>query len=98
MNSSQKIRELERALSEEKDKISKCSHEWSEPFYNPETVSESYGYKMVKMGSDVWGEPEGYHDVIKQRWTRECKKCGFQQHTHEQKAIIEKYVPNFKEK
>lgn len=72
-----------------------CQHVFDKSFYNPFTTKEPYGYRTVGMGSDVWTEPEGYRDVEKPRWTRTCKKCGFEQHTDKKKSIIIKEEPDF---
>ena len=89
------IKRLQEQIEAEKRKISNCKHEFDKAFYNAETVREPYGYRMVGQGSDVWHEPEGYRDVKKDRWTRKCKVCGFEQHTHIQKAIVSGYEPSF---
>ena len=70
-----------------------CSHEWDEVKYDPEIKKEPYGCKTVKYGSDIFTEPEGYHDVEHKRWSRTCKKCGKVEYTKEQVAV--KYVPKF---
>lgn len=93
MNS--KIKELQDQIRLEEAKIQNCKHTFADPFYNPETVRESYGYKVVGQGSDVWTEPEGYHDVKKDRWTRICTICGHEQHTNKQEPIISGHQPKF---
>ena len=93
MNS--KIEELSRQIESEKAKIRSCNHDFSEPKYDPETVTEEYGYRMVAMGSDVWHEPEGYRQVQKPRWSRECKNCGFVQFTYQQESVVVKTQPKF---
>jgi hypothetical protein len=89
------IKRLQKQIESEKRKIANCKHDFDKSFYNSETVREPYGYKMVAQGSDVWGEPQGYHDVKKDRWTRKCKVCGFEQHTYSQKPIVSGYEPSF---
>lgn len=79
------IKKLQEQIKTEERRIQNCNHDWDKSFYNPETVREPYGYKMVAQGSDIWGEPEGYHDVKKDRWTRKCNVCGVEQHTYKQK-------------
>lgn len=90
-----KIKELQKQISEEQDKIRKCKHIFDKVFYNPETVRKPYGYKTVAQGSDVWMEPQGYHDVEESRWTRICKICGYEQHTNKQEPIIVGTEPKF---
>lgn len=90
-----KIEELKRQIANEQSKINNCEHVFDDGFYNPYEVSESYGSKLITHGSDYWYEPEGYRKVKKDRWTRVCKKCGFEQHTEKQKPIIKEYKPDF---
>ena len=90
-----KIKMLQDQIEAEKKKIANCKHEFDKSFYNPETVKEPYGSEMVTQGSDVWYEPTGYHNVKKDRWTRKCKLCGYEQHTDKQKPIITGYEPSF---
>lgn len=90
-----KIRALQAQISEEEEKIRKCPHDFGEAYFNPETVREPHGYKMITQGSDVWGEPEGYHDVQKDRWTRKCNICGVEQHTNKTEPIVTGSKPKF---
>jgi len=90
-----RIRKLQEEIDAEQRKISRCSHNFCDPYYNPETVREPYGFKLVGQGSDVWHEPEGYHDVKKDRWTRVCKTCGKEEHTNKRKPVITNYTPDF---
>lgn len=92
----EKIRKLLQEVEAQKEIMDKCKHSFNYPFYNPENSMEAYGTKMVAMGSDVWWEPEGYRQVQKDRWTRVCSKCGFEQHTDKQKPIITGQEPDFK--
>ena len=86
-------REYESKLSALKAEQSNCRHEWNEIKYDPEIKSEPYGHKTIGHGSDIWLEPEGYHDVKHDRWSRTCKKCGKIEYTKEQVAV--KYEPKF---
>ena len=90
-----RIKELQAEIERERRKIASCKHEYGKPFYNPEKVKEAYGYKPVAHGSDVWGEPEGYRDVDKPRWTRVCIHCGNEDHTDKQKAVVVGHEPDF---
>lgn len=90
-----RIKQLQEEINAEKRKIDNCQHEFGDAYNNPETVRESYGYRTVAQGSDIWAEPEGYRDVIKPRWTRKCSKCGLEQHTNKKKPIITDYTPDF---
>ena len=90
-----KIKDLQRQIEAEKNKMNNCSHEWGEGKSNPETKREPYGHRMVTQGSDVWGEPEGYRDVTVPRWTRVCALCGKEEHTYKQKPIVKGYEADF---
>ena len=98
MNSNERIERLQKEIEAEKAKMSNCRHEYDEPFYDPETVREPYGSKLVGHGSDVWSEPQGYHDVRKDRWTRICIHCGKKEHSYELERVIIKtndFKPKF---
>lgn len=60
-----------------------------------EAIRIPYGLKNVGKGSDIWMEPEGYRDGTKDRWSRECKKCGHIQYTYTQEPIISGHKPKF---
>jgi len=90
-----KIRKLQEEIEVEKRKMANCKHDFGKVFFDPETVSEPYGYEMVAQGSDVWYEPKGYKNVKKDRWTRKCEICGYEEHTNKQKPIINGYEPSF---
>lgn len=76
-------------------KQSNCSHNWSEPQYDPETKKEGYGIRMVHQGTDMWPEYEGYRDVTVPRWSRICSKCGKVEYAYKQRPVIERYEPDF---
>lgn len=90
-----KIKELQAQIKAEEVKIRNCNHAYGEAVYNPEIVVEPYGYKTVGQGSDVWTEPQGFHEVSKQRWSRKCSKCGNEQFTYKQEAVAIDYKPSF---
>ena len=92
----EKIRELQKQIEAERRKIKDCYHQYGSHFQNNEVKKEPYGHKLVAQGSDVWPEPEGYHDVEKLRWTRICKICGNEQHTYNQKPVTVDMEPDFK--
>lgn len=89
------IRNLQDQIQIEERKIQNCDHDFNEPIFNPETIKVGYGSKMIKQGSDIWCEYEGYRDKQIDRWTRTCKKCGYEQHTHKQEPIISGHKPSF---
>lgn len=94
----EKIRKLQEQIEEERKKINNCKHDFGDSFYDPEEVMEGYGSVQDGAGSDPHWSYAGYHKVAKARWTRVCKKCGFEQHTYKQAPIIEikGYGPDFR--
>ncbi len=91
-----KIKDLQEQIKAEERKILNCRHDFKTAFYNPEVVKEGYGSVQDGAGSDPHWSFAGYHDVNKPRWTRECKLCGHEQHTYNQKPIITGQEPDFK--
>jgi len=89
------IKRLQKQIEEEERKISNCKHDFDKPFYNAETVKEGYGSVQDGAGSDPHWSYAGFRDVKKDRWTRKCKICGFEQHTYNQKPIISGHEPSF---
>lgn len=92
----EKIERLQKEIEAEQRRIASCTHIFSEAKFDPETVKEPYGYQMVAQGSDVWHEPQGYHDVQKDRWSRKCEACGLVQYTYTKEPVISSYQPKFK--
>ena len=91
----EKIKRLQEEIESEQRRILNCKHNFDKAFYNAETIKQGYGSVQDGAGSDPhWGYV-GYRDVKKDRWTRECKLCGFEQHTYSQKPIISGYEPSF---
>ncbi len=90
-----KIRDLQKQIKDEEQRIKDCNHEFQEAFYNPETVKEGYGSKNIGKGSDPYFVPEGYRDVEKPRWTRICQRCGHNQHAYTKKPIVSGHEPDF---
>ena len=90
-----KIKELQKQIRLEEERISNCDHVFGKSYSDPETTKEPYGYETVAQGSDIWSLPTGYRDVTKPRWSRKCSKCGYIEHTYKQKAIIKGYEPEF---
>ena len=90
-----RIKELQQQIELEQNRIRSCKHQFGTPYFDTETVIEEYGYKIVGQGSDVWGEPEGYRQVEKPRWARECSECGLIEFTYNTKPIIISNEPLF---
>lgn len=95
MNHREKIAELQAQIKQHEQAMQNCRHDFKDPIYDPETTREPYGYKMQAQGSDVWSVPEGYKDVQKDRWSRECKICGKKEYTYDQEPIITGRKPKF---
>lgn len=89
------IYRLQELIEAEKRRIANCKHEFDKPFFNPEIVKEGYGCIQDGGGSDPHWSFEGYKDVKKNRWSRKCKRCGFEEHTYNQNPIITGYEPKF---
>ncbi len=83
---------LQQQLDQKKEEIEKlkrqildCAHDFAEPIYDPETVMEPhirYGDYSQSHGSDYYPAFD-YHNKQKDRWSRECKKCGKKDYTYE---------------
>lgn len=95
MNKLEEIKNLQYKIDRLKQEMSRCPHDWNKPKYDPETIKESYGHKTVVQGSDVWLEPEGYRDSQKDRWSRECKECGYKEFTYTQEVVSVEKQPKF---
>ena len=91
-----KIKELQAEIEKERRKMTNCNHVFDTPFYDPEIYQKGYGSVQDGAGSDPHWSYAGYTDEKKPRWTRACTKCGFEEHTYDQKPIIKSYEPNFK--
>lgn len=96
MNHRQKIEQLQRDIIREQQALKDCKHDWSEGKYDPQAIRVPYGQKNVGKGVDIWFEPEGYRDSTKDRWSRECKKCGKIEYTYTQEPVIVGHKPSFK--
>lgn len=95
MNPNDKIQELQRQIKSEEAKIKNCTHEFKLPIFDPETVKEGYGSVQDGAGSDPHWSYAGYRDVQKDRWSRECSKCGYKQYTYQREPVITAYRPKF---
>lgn len=95
MNKREEIESLQAKIAILKQEIARCPHDWNKPKYDPESFREPYGYRTVAQGSDVWGEPEGYRDATKDRWSRECKICGHKEFTYTQEVVSVDKQPKF---
>ncbi len=75
--------------------MTNCKHVFNDAIFDPETVKEGYGSVMEANGSDIHYNYQGYRDVQKDRWSRECKECGHKQYTYTQEPVIKEYKPKF---
>ena len=73
---------------------SRCEHRWDESIYDPETRKEPSSFGLVGMGSDVWTQPDGWHEVTVPRWSRTCLDCGKVEYTTTQKPVA--FAPVFR--
>jgi len=90
-----KIRNLEREIELEKEKMNHCDHVWNKPYSNPETIQEEYFTgNYENHGVHHW-PITSYRDKVIPRWTRVCEKCGKEEHTYNEKPIIKGYEPEF---
>ena len=95
MNTQQQIEKLQKDLENLKAQQSNCKHDFKAAIFDPETVKEGYGSVQDGAGSDPHWSYAGYHDVQKDRWSRECKLCGKKEYTYEQEPVISNYQPKF---
>jgi hypothetical protein len=95
MNQREKLEQLNIEAARIQKTMDNCKHDFASPIYDAETVREGYGIRLVAHGSDAYPEYTGYHDVQKDRWSRECKICGKKEYTYKQEAIIKGYEPKF---
>lgn len=95
MNEREKQEQLKKELAQSEGKMANCKHDFMTPIYDAETVREGYGSIQDGAGSDPHWSYAGYHDVQKDRWSRECKMCGKKEYTYKQEPVIVDYKPKF---
>lgn len=96
MNYKDDIERLKRELSE-KERQQKtlerdCNHKWGDTQYDPEEYMEPAFSHFEGHGSDPVPR-YNYYPAKKDRWSRECKKCGKKEYTYEKAPT--KYEPKF---
>lgn len=95
MKDRERLEELKKEISKYEKSIRDCKHSFNKPIYDPESVMEGYGSVQDGGGSDPhWGF-EGYKEVTKDRWSRECEICGEKQYTYKREPVITSYEPKF---
>ncbi len=95
MKDAERIQQLQQEIENAKSRISKCQHIFKDAIFDPETVKEGYGSVQDGAGSDPHWSYEGYRDVQKDRWSRECEKCGKKEYTYSQEPVIVGHKPKF---
>lgn len=90
------IKELEQKLEELKKQQRCCLHIFGTPFFNPYDSKEEYLTGQYEtQGIHHW-PITAWKDVKKDRWTRKCTKCGFEEHTESLKTVKVVQAPDFK--
>jgi len=95
MNNEEKIKKLQAEIESLKRSQFNCSHTWDDVKYDPEEVTvqdTGAGYEIH--GSDMW-PILSFHKECKNRWSRECIKCGFKQYTNKIEVVSVKSEPKF---
>ena len=96
MNEAQKIRDLEMEIQAAKSRMNSCQHNWGEVKFDPEAHSVSDNRKGYEYhGSDMWTVPS-FHTEYKDRWSRECSKCGKIDYTYENEVVKVETKPKFR--
>lgn len=94
-NTEDRIKKLKGEIESLKREQSNCNHIWNESKYDPEKISvqdDRKGYETH--GSDRWPIPS-FHTENKDRWSRECSKCGIKEYTYKNEAVVTKRNPKF---
>lgn len=96
MNEAQQIADLERQIKDAKSRMDSCKHEWQESKFDPESHMVSDNRKGYEHhGSDMWPVPS-YHEEFRNRWSRECSKCGKKEYTYENETVSVITKPKFR--
>lgn len=95
MNERKNQERLLRELENSRNIMHDCNHVFNKPIYDSETIQEGYGSVQDGAGSDPHWSYAGYKDVEKDRWSRECKLCGFKEYTYKREPVIKSYEPKF---
>lgn len=70
-----------------------CSHQWTEPKYDPEYVKEPI-METRWQGVDCFPVHTGqYRTITKDRWSRQCKCCEKVEYTYQRAPV--QYAPKF---
>jgi hypothetical protein len=87
-----RINELEQQLKNLKTGQRNCGHVFGEPYDSKE---EYLTGQYETHGIHHW-PITAWKDVRKNRWTRRCTKCGFDEHTEILKTVKVEQAPDFK--
>lgn len=88
MNAQERIDDLKRQLQSAEAEQKNCQHVWGETKYNPIYIPgyTDPGDPPGTMGID-WRGPFHYPSKTEKRWTRICKKCGYEAHTNREETV-----------
>jgi hypothetical protein len=95
MNAENEIKRLQNKIELLKLQQYNCNHTWNDAKYDAEEVivqDDRGGYETH--GVHRYPVPS-FHKETKDRWSRECSKCGLKQYTYENEAVITKREPKF---
>ena len=71
-------------------KYTNCTHDYGNVEYSPEKISEEV-WETKWQGVDCYPALVGYKEVIKDRWARQCKKCGKVQYTYKRNKTVQEF-------
>jgi hypothetical protein len=95
MNKREEIENLQEKIKSLQTQMSYCKHIWKYAKYDPKTVREPFGFKHEGHGSDVFLVADGYRNVSKPRWSRECKECGKIEYSYTEEVVSVEKKPKF---
>lgn len=82
--------EFKRKRNDLKNKYNSCSHEWGTVEYVPEK-EEVPKYETAWQGVDCYPKLVGFSTQMKDRWARQCKKCGKVEYTYKKNKPVPEY-------
>lgn len=85
-------REYEAKMAAVQQEQRNCSHHWLPVRFDPEIVNEPV-YETQFKGSDCFPVMVGTRLVKRDRWSRECKKCGKVEYTKD--VVATAFAPKF---
>jgi hypothetical protein len=94
MTAAERLIAAQKIIERANNEMSNCDHKWKETIFDPETIQESVFRGYEGHGSDPYPVFD-YYPKQKNRWSRECSKCGKKEYTDKQEAVIKEYKPKF---